>query len=209
MMNEYLFTLPTNIQIMLASGFVGFYVNTVGRTVDDNMFKLFQILVFGTFGTIGLFLFEYTIQNFNVEISNESKIYLVYVCTISVISSISLAVLWRKCGQILFIKLMEKLGVYYDDHYETAYDSFINMLSSKNINYIDIELHNGRTMRSRYCILKKIGIKNNNWLSMNRDGIALYITSIIDQNGDEKPLSEGKSSLTFITSSNIKYITCG
>ncbi len=108
---ENLFTLPVDIQIMLVSGFVGFYINTVGKTTKDNLIKLFQILVFGTLGAI-VFTALKTFIDF--DIGKEGNLYILVNFFVTFASSVFLALVWRKKGQNWFVTLMMKLGVYHD-----------------------------------------------------------------------------------------------
>lgn len=210
---ENIFTIPVNIQIMVVAGFVGYFINSVGREKLDNFERVFSVFIFGTLGALAFLAINSLISIYFEQpfwgIDRASSSYVVWSFIVNLIFSAVFAGFWRKYGRKFVSRLAKKIGVYQDDHHQTGYDSFIEMMPSI-LSFIDLEMQNGKTYRSEYPILKKKNVDPENWVAINKDGIALYITAIYDAKGEPTLLERDDPnvhpSLSFIPISEIKYI---
>ena len=80
---ENIFTIPVNIQMMIVSGYAGYFISSIGKEKPETFERVISIFVYGTLGSM-LFLFiDYASYGFaQKEISKYNAILELPYCII-------------------------------------------------------------------------------------------------------------------------------
>lgn len=202
--------LSYELQITMVSGYLAYKVYITGRDVEHKTEDvILQVFCLGAIGRIfvlscGL-LFNWRLDTEPSQIGWKFAL----VAAGTVVASTLLAIVWRLKGNKLFSRLMHRLGVYRDDHEHTAWATITAAPAAWT--YIQVHLIDGRTLESDFKLLPKKPPAGR--ITINKDGIALYITTIHSSEGEEKAQQIGDDqsglTITYVPRNQISQIDIG
>ena len=209
-----LLILPYELQIVLVSGYLGYKVTMIGRSGNPRTEDLLlQVLTFGLLGRVGLLgvvtalksVFPTLESSISPEVPN-----LLFTGVGAVLVSLIIASLWRKFGLNLASGLMSRFGIYRDDHQHSTWDSIIQ---DKKVAWTFIQVHvdDGRILESKFELVpEKVSVAK---ITLNDDGIALYVTASYDTAMKRKKHPACDESfghiLTYVPRNTIKQLEIG
>ncbi|MEM1198051.1 MAG: DUF6338 family protein [Pseudomonadota bacterium] len=211
-MNELL-SLPYELQIVLVSGYLAHKVSTIGRSEKPSTEDLvLQVLTMGLIGRICFLGIVDVWSNWFPSTQNDvssdgARLMVVGVCT--VLCSLVIAAVWRKWGVSIASRIMSSMGVYRDDHQSSTWDSIFREKVAWA--FIQVHVDDGRVLESKFDLVPDTAPVGK--ITLNSDGIALYVTGIYDTQMSRTVHSPTDESyghiLTYVPANTIKQVEIG
>ena len=189
-------TLPFEIQLVLAAGYLGYRLATAGldrthRPVDT----IFQVFVYGLVAYLAYAL---------------AKPYwsLAFAMMAAVPGALAAAVLWRAVGRNVLVRALRAAHVTRENYAPSTWDSIIH--ARHDWTYVSVVREDDVIQESNLAELPD-GLPLDN-IDLDGDGnVALYVTRVFAPDGsvtEHEPLDEhGRAHLTFIPARYIQTVT--
>ena len=163
---EKLFQISGELQLSILCGYIAYKIAFSGKNVQHRT-EEFLAIVFA-FGFVASYLSKYLVELFDLD-PNGILFLLIPIAFTIVFSSF-----WRKFLESAYLKTMKFLNIYHDDHAVSAFRSILN--AKQKWTFINIHLKDGRKFCTNFSELPlKLPLSN---ITINEDGVALYITDI-------------------------------
>ena len=189
-------TLPFEIQLVLAAGYLGYKLATAGldrthRPVDT----VFQVFVYGS---LAFLAYALLVPNWG----------LAFAMTAAVVSALIAAALWRATGLRAVVWVLRAFKVTRENYAPSTWDSIIQARHAWA--YVSVVREDDVIQESNLAELPD-GLPLDN-VDLDGDGdVALYVTRVFAPDGsvtEHEPLDEhGRAHLTFIPARYIKKVT--
>lgn len=182
-----LISLSFDLQVILVAGFLGYKIASIGRGLEHSTEEfLFQTLVFGSAGRALAFVCEVGSELISPAVRQAfalpQELRSIAIGTLTVIAGVLAGVLWRKWGNNLTSALMNATGTHKDDHEASTWSSV--MATKSTWTYVQLHLSDGRVLESLFDVVPR-GVPGGA-LTLNDDGVALYVTSIYGVDGVQR-----------------------
>lgn len=175
MMKEIL-ELAVELQIMLVAGYAGFLVSDMGRGVSRSGHDaVFRVLAFGLLAQV---LMAWGLSH---ALAPDWLSHPVWLASITIIIGIAAGGFWARLGRSWIATLMGRLGIYHDDHESTAWRSVLS--KRKKLTFVQIRRSDGYVFQSYF---PQVPPRTPHQLTLNDDGVAMYVTSYWGPNGPEE-----------------------
>jgi hypothetical protein len=202
---DKLLEIPYELQIVLVAGYIAYKITTIGksrfhRTEDF----LLQVLSFGVVAR-SLAATVLWLRPETVDLSSGDAISIAVLAVLSCAFAAVTGMIWRSFGERLARKVMNKTGVYQDDHESSVWQSIIHHPAKWTV--LQIHLSDGRVLESNFGKLRPFPKPT---ILLNEDGVGFYITGIysaenlysaVDHLGNEDDMI-----FTYIPRSEIKQM---
>jgi hypothetical protein len=207
-----IFNLSIDLQILVVCGAISYKIISATNNQQIKT-EEFLIIIF-VFGFLSKFISSSIIE-ISKKISMYFELYLfqkesihLYVIT-SILTSIALSIIWLKFSDKYLIILSKKFNLHNDDFQESVYRSIRN--SKNDWKFIYLHLKDGRIFSANFDkIPANVPLAR---ITLNDDGIALYVTEIIPKRGKTKSFkveqSENGYVIDYIPMSQIDRIEIG
>lgn len=206
-----LFELSIDIQIMLVAGYAGYLVSEMGlrdgRPTHEAVLRVFGFAVLAHATMIPIVGFIIGGIPWLREGGVHGPAILIQLVLI-VLAGLVYGSLWRRFGRPLMSTLMDKLGVYRDDHGSSVWKTVTAEL--RTIPFVHVYCDDGYILTADLKSLPE-RLRDTPILT-NTDGISMYVTAMVRPDGEEvdtPAVFEDAEMLTYIPMSRIRRVVLG
>ncbi|WP_311030130.1 hypothetical protein [Mesorhizobium koreense] len=196
-----------DLQLIIAAGYLGYRISMAGTgDVDRTEDVIFKVLVFGLVGRLAAEAVRWLTFSLCPDLFTIGLPVAVLKGAVVIAAAVGIALYWRGWGSDLVSRCMKRMQVYEDDHQPSAWRSITN--AKRTWDYAQVHLTDGRILEADFAQVPNDVPVNK--ITLNEDGVALYVTKVIRADDTEllfeKPNSVGASIISYIPRTQISQI---